>query len=135
MLTSFASTIIFALGCIYASMQMHHLLLSNVMRWPMDMFDQTPIGRILNRFSKEVDVIDIVLPMNLKSWMQQFFSVNFTSMCTMVRWNYLFFKFKILSVRICDHQRRILHVQCVTRLRTKLLFFSSIFISCSIGLC
>jgi len=55
---------------------MHQMLLTNVMRWPMEMFDQTPIGRILNRFSKEIDTVDILLPQNLKSWMMQFFAVN-----------------------------------------------------------
>lgn len=72
---SFVANIILALGCIYAAIQMHSVLLTKVMRWPMDVFDQTPIGRILNRFSKEIDVVDATLPLNLRSWMQQFFAV------------------------------------------------------------
>lgn len=77
MISSFTSSIIFALGCILASRQLHELLLENVMRWPMEIFDQTPVGRILNRFSKEIDVLDIVLPQNLKSFILQLFGVNF----------------------------------------------------------
>lgn len=55
---------------------MHTHLLTNVMRWPMEVFDQTPIGRILNRFSKEIEVVDVTLPQNLRSWLLQFFSVT-----------------------------------------------------------
>jgi ABC-type multidrug transport system fused ATPase/permease subunit len=65
-----------SLGCIYAAVQMHSVLMTNVMRWPMEVFDQTPIGRILNRFSKDVDVIDTTLPLNIRSFMMQFFAVN-----------------------------------------------------------
>lgn len=55
---------------------MHTHLLTNVIRWPMEVFDQTPIGRILNRFSKEIEVVDVTLPQNLRSWLLQFFSVT-----------------------------------------------------------
>lgn len=75
-LSSFVASITIALGCIYTAIQMHALLLTNVVRLPMEFFDQTPIGRILNRFSKEVDVVDSTLPQNLRSWIQQFFGVN-----------------------------------------------------------
>lgn len=76
MAASFIANLIIALGCIYASILMHTILLTNVMRWPMETFDQTPVGRILNRFSKEIEVVDTTLPLNLRSWLTQFFAVN-----------------------------------------------------------
>jgi ATP-binding cassette, subfamily C (CFTR/MRP), member 1 len=72
---SFVASLTMALGCLYAAMQMHMTILNGVLRWPMSTFDQTPMGRILNRFSKEIDTVDITLPMNLRSWITQFFGV------------------------------------------------------------
>lgn len=76
-ISSFSSNLVLALGGIYSAIQMHSLLMTNVLRWPMEMFDQTPIGRILNRFSKDVDVVDSTLPTNIRSWLTQVFSVTF----------------------------------------------------------
>lgn len=55
---------------------MHEILLHFVLRWPMELFDITPLGRILNRFSKDVDVVDNILPQVIRSWMMMFFGVK-----------------------------------------------------------
>ena len=38
-----------------ASSRLHRLLFSTVMRAPMSFFDHTPRGRIVNRFSRDMD--------------------------------------------------------------------------------
>ena len=47
-----------ALGMVRASRSFHKALLSTVLKLPMSFFDTTPKGRILNRFSKDVDSLD-----------------------------------------------------------------------------
>lgn len=74
-LSNLAASLILALGCLYAAKEMHLILLSFVFRWPMELFDTTPTGRVMNRFSKDVDVVDNVLPQVLRSWIFMFFGV------------------------------------------------------------
>lgn len=66
-----------ALGCIHASRQLHNFILRKVMRNPLSFFDTTPIGRIVNRFSADMDTLDNVLPRNLQSSITCFFTVKF----------------------------------------------------------
>ncbi|KAJ1364189.1 hypothetical protein KIN20_024220 [Parelaphostrongylus tenuis] len=67
-----ASTIM-ALGMVGASRLLHEGILRNILHCPMLFFDITPIGRILNRFGKDTEVVDNEL---LKSVGQWFFTVG-----------------------------------------------------------
>lgn len=63
------------LGCLRSAKILHNDLLRAVLHWPMEIFDTTPLGRILNRFSKDVNVLDNVLPELLMIFIAQVFAV------------------------------------------------------------
>ena len=56
------------LGSVRASRNIHAALLKNVLCFPKFYFDRTPIGRILNRFSADMDVVDNLMANNFYSW-------------------------------------------------------------------
>lgn len=60
---------------IRASRVLYHNLLLVVLRAPMSFFDITPVGRIVNRFSKDVYTIDEQLTTTLRTYLQTFFNV------------------------------------------------------------
>ena len=59
-----------------ASSQLHKALLSNILRQPMArFFDRTPVGRIINRFSRDLDMVDSQMPRSVRMFLQQLFAV------------------------------------------------------------
>ncbi|XP_065356723.1 multidrug resistance-associated protein 1 isoform X3 [Calliphora vicina] len=76
----YLSGLFLALGCLHSSMEVFVKLLAMVFKWPIELFDTTPLGRILSRFSKDVDTCDTVLP----SVFQQFLSTCFGVLATIV---------------------------------------------------
>ena len=61
-ITILVNDVVLATGAILASALLHKGLLYNCLRSPLTFFDTTPTGRIINRFSKDVDSIDVVIP-------------------------------------------------------------------------
>uniref|UniRef100_A0A7E4ZS56 ABC transmembrane type-1 domain-containing protein n=1 Tax=Panagrellus redivivus TaxID=6233 RepID=A0A7E4ZS56_PANRE len=53
---------IVAIGSYRASKNLHDNLLMSLLRSPMAFFDRTPMGRILNRLSKDIEAIDTEIP-------------------------------------------------------------------------
>ncbi|XP_064638747.1 ATP-binding cassette sub-family C member 5-like isoform X2 [Lineus longissimus] len=60
---------------LHASNTLHDLLFVKVLRSPMSFFDMTPTGRVLNRFSKDIDDTDSGLPILQESLLQNIFLV------------------------------------------------------------
>ncbi|XP_061083740.1 ATP-binding cassette sub-family C member 2-like [Conger conger] len=74
----FLATLFMADGAIAASRIMHTRLLSNVLRAPMLFFDTTPLGRVVNRFAKDMFTVDEAIPMSFRSWLMCLLGVIFT---------------------------------------------------------
>lgn len=58
-------------GTLRASKKLYQQLLQRVLRAPMRFFDTTPVGRILNRFSKDFEYIDSGVPNDLMYFLIQ----------------------------------------------------------------
>lgn len=80
------------LGCIFAAISLHKTLLQNIFHAPITFFDITPAGRILSRFAKDIDVLDITLPEILNDLIYVIFEVN----------QYQYFNFVFISyLQLC----------------------------------
>lgn len=55
---TFATALIFAYVGIYGSRNIHIALLKSVLSNKMSFFDTTPVGRIINRFAKDMAAVD-----------------------------------------------------------------------------
>lgn len=66
---------LWVLCAIRSARVLHTDMLSAVIRSPMSFFDTTPLGRILNRFSKDQHTVDEVLPRVFQGYLRVFFSV------------------------------------------------------------
>ena len=67
-------TLVFLIFSLEASKLMHNSMLERILNAPMSFFDTNPLGRILNRFSKDIDAIDSTLPTFVRSWINQLLS-------------------------------------------------------------
>ncbi|KAK2493984.1 hypothetical protein MC885_018300, partial [Smutsia gigantea] len=73
--TVFGYSMVVSIGGIFASRRLHLDLLHNVLRSPMSFFERTPSGNLVNRFSKELDTVDSMIPQVIKMFMGSLFSV------------------------------------------------------------
>ncbi|CAC5405400.1 ABCC5 [Mytilus coruscus] len=80
--------IIFMKVTLHASSNMHDNIFSKILACPMEFFDTTPVGRIVNRFSADMDEIDVRLPGNMEIFLQNILMIIFAlvSICYVSPW-------------------------------------------------
>ena len=69
---SFLGALIFSLGGLKSSRQHHNIASRGVVYAPISFVERNPSGRILNRFSKDIDALDGELPEDLRSFLSTF---------------------------------------------------------------
>ena len=65
----------FAFLSFFASKKLHKQAIERVMNAPMSFFETTPLGRIMNRLSKDIDTIDNTLGESIRMFANTFSSI------------------------------------------------------------
>ena len=65
-----SGSLILALSAISAAGDLHHAMLESCLHANVNFFSVTPIGRMINRFAKDIDTIDNSLPRFLETWLK-----------------------------------------------------------------
>uniref|UniRef100_A0A4W3JNE2 ATP-binding cassette, sub-family C (CFTR/MRP), member 3 n=1 Tax=Callorhinchus milii TaxID=7868 RepID=A0A4W3JNE2_CALMI len=95
MISSFTLT----LGGIVAARSLHLHLLQCLLRCPLQFFEANPSGRILNRFGKDLDGIDVTIPEGVGLWMQTFwYTLSVFIICSILTPIFLLITLPILLV-------------------------------------
>ncbi|XP_015793767.1 multidrug resistance-associated protein 1 isoform X1 [Tetranychus urticae] len=71
---TFVSRMVLSISVINGACWIHEKMLSRLIRAPMSFFDSTPTGRILNRFSADIDAADTSIGFTLNTLVYQLFS-------------------------------------------------------------
>ncbi|KAI1299647.1 ATP-binding cassette sub-family C member 3 [Halotydeus destructor] len=69
----FMANLFIFLGTLKATAVIHNNMLEHILKAPMSFYDTTPLGRILNRFGKDIDNCDFTLRLNIQSSTINFF--------------------------------------------------------------
>lgn len=75
----FAGTLL-NFSCLSASKVLHNTMLARVLEAPISWFNMTPSGRIINRFSKDIDTVDVTIRFNVRI----FFIMSLRSLTSLI---------------------------------------------------
>ncbi|CDW52941.1 multidrug resistanceprotein k; multidrug resistan ceprotein j; multidrug resistanceprotein b [Trichuris trichiura] len=80
----FVGALVMAFGMVGASKKLHSNLLHSLLRVPMSFYETTPLGRIVNRIGKDIDMVDNLLPNNIRGLMNTVTQVITTLVIIMI---------------------------------------------------
>lgn len=67
--TVYLATLFVVLGAVRACIVLHKSMLANLLRAPINFHDATPKGRILGRFSNDLNTIDYTIWQNIRGFL------------------------------------------------------------------
>ena len=73
--TTIIASLFLFMSTLNGARALHNLMFENILRTPLSFFDTTPQGRIINRFGKDVDVLDTKMSNIFKSTFSDFLSM------------------------------------------------------------
>ncbi|CAF2965891.1 unnamed protein product [Rotaria sp. Silwood2] len=105
-LLSFLRIIAAKLMCLNAGRILHNRMFQRIIRCPINFFDTNPVGRILNRFTNDVNVMDEQLPEDLPDFFDCVFAVLGTVMlvCILNPWSFIPAGIGLCSMLIIRHR-------------------------------
>ncbi|KAI4890792.1 hypothetical protein NFI96_010580, partial [Prochilodus magdalenae] len=83
---------------LHASSKLHDSMFKRILASPMSFFDTTPTGRMVNRFSKDQDEIDSVLPFNLENFLQFCLMITYILLTVCIVFPYILIAVAALGV-------------------------------------
>ena len=97
-LAQMIASMIFTFLFVTASTNLHNGVLDSILKCPMKFYDSTPTGRILNRFSRDVDEIDGRLSWTIESFIRNVFRIFTALLFVAIIFPWLLIGFVPLSV-------------------------------------
>ena len=86
-----ASDFVYLMMYYFATRMLHDNMLKSLLRSTMEFFESTPSGRIINRFSKDVEATERGIPESFKSFLRCLFHVLFTVLVILISTPLFFF--------------------------------------------
>eukprot|EP00005_Dracoamoeba_jomungandri_P014183 CAMPEP_0174262580 /NCGR_PEP_ID=MMETSP0439-20130205/13739_1 /TAXON_ID=0 /ORGANISM="Stereomyxa ramosa, Strain Chinc5" /LENGTH=1412 /DNA_ID=CAMNT_0015347351 /DNA_START=291 /DNA_END=4529 /DNA_ORIENTATION=- len=110
-------SVAFAYGGVNSARVLHEMILAKVVRAPMSFFDTTPVGRILNRFAKDMYIIDELLPHTMSVFLLTLFNsvgiivvistVTPFFLCALIPLGWLYFTMQQYYIRSSREMKRL----------------------------
>lgn len=95
-LCNFGASLCLWMATLHASLLIFQKLYSHLMHCSSEFYDITPKGRILDRCSNDINVLDLVIPMNIRMFMSTAFQVmKMFNSCYKLNWKNCIFKLRI----------------------------------------
>lgn len=84
--------------CVRAAKKLHNVLLDSLLRCTMQFFESTPIGRILNRVSKDIEVSETRIPDLFRTFVRSALSVLSVVVVVSITQPYFVLLFLIIAI-------------------------------------